>query len=41
MIMEQLHSILSEREPPLLKVNALFALQMLLDTCQHPIVEMT
>lgn len=40
-MVEEFFKILNDKETPLLKVNALFALQLFLQTCEYPAVEMT
>jgi hypothetical protein len=38
--LEEIYNILVNTETPLLKVNAIYALQIFLETCEYPIVEM-
>jgi len=39
-MLEEFQKIIAEKETLLLKVNCIFALQMMLQTCEYPIVEM-
>jgi hypothetical protein len=40
LMLEEFFKILTEKETPIMKVNALFALKMMLETCEYPVVEM-
>ena len=38
--MEEFYKIIVEKQAPIIKVNAIFALRMVLETCQYPVIEM-